>query len=118
MWEGLGPGTPDNHGQVLKENRHADGRDQRGQTWGVSQWTIGDNIQQYAADSTAGHGYEKRDVKGQTQETDESDGEKGAQHVDFAVSKVDKLDNTVDHGVTNGDHGVYATDGQSVDKLL
>jgi hypothetical protein len=77
----------------------------------LSQWAIGDNIQQNATDRTARHSYQKRDVKWQTQKTDESDGEKGAQHVDFAMSKVDKLDNTVDHGVTNSDHGVNPTDG-------
>jgi len=32
MGKGLLPGTPDDHGQVLKEDRHAYGRDQRGKT--------------------------------------------------------------------------------------
>jgi hypothetical protein len=118
MGKRFGSGPPDDHGQVLKKDGHADGRDQRGQTGGLSQWAIGNNIQQHAADRTAGHGDAKCNVKGQTQEADESDSEKGAQHVDFAMSKVDKLDNTVDHGVTHGDHGVYTADGQSVDKLL
>ena len=32
LGERLGPGTPDDHGQVLQENRHSNGGDQRGQT--------------------------------------------------------------------------------------
>ena len=79
---------------------------------------IRNDIQQHTADRATGHGKEKCDVKGQTQETDESDGEKGAQHVDFAMRKVNKLNNTVDHGVTHRDHGIYAADDQAVDKLL
>jgi hypothetical protein len=34
------------------------------------------------------------------------------------VGKIDELDNAVNHGVSNGYHGVYATDGQAIDKLL
>jgi len=52
------------------------------------------------------------------QNSNTGDGEKGAQHVDLAVSEVNKLNNTVDHGVTHRDHGVYAADDQAVDKLL
>jgi hypothetical protein len=44
--------------------------------------------------------------------------QKGTQHVDFAVSKVNKLDYTINHGVTYGNHGIYAPDDKTVDKLL
>ncbi len=118
MGEWLGTGTPDDHGKVLKEDRHSDGRNQRGQTGRLSQWAIGDDVQQHAADRAAGHGQKKSNVKGQTQNTDESEGEKCAQHVDFAVGEIYEQDNTIDHGVTHGNHGVYSAYGQSVYKLL
>ena len=35
-----------------------------------------------------------------------------------AVSEVDELENTVDHGVAQGHECVDATDGESVEKLL
>jgi predicted RNA-binding protein (virulence factor B family) len=43
---------------------------------------------------------------------------KSTQHVDFAVSKINKLDNTINHGVTHRDHGVDSTEDQSVYNLL
>jgi hypothetical protein len=56
----------------------------------------------------------KSNVKGQTQETDESNGEKCAQHVDLTVGEIDEQDNTIDHGVTHCEHGVYSAYGQAV----
>ena len=118
MGEGLGSGTPDDHSQILKENRHSDGSDQGGQTRRLPQRPIGKNVQQYTTNCATGHGKGKGGIKRESQDTDKCNGEKGTQHVDFAVSKINKLDNTVNHGVSHRDHGIYATDGESVDKLL
>ena len=116
--EGFWPGTPDDHGQILQKDGHADGRDQCGQARGLSQGTICKYIQEHATDGTAGHGQEKSDIKWQAQKGNEGNGEKCAKHVDFAVCEIDELDNAVDHGVSHGDHGVNAAYGQSVNKLL
>jgi hypothetical protein len=41
-----------------------------------------------------------------------------AYHHHLAMGEVDQLDNAVDHGVTQRDHGVDAAQRESVDNLL
>ena len=114
----LGPGPPDEHGQVLQEDGHADGRDQTGQPGRLPQRPVGDHIEEHAADGPAEHGQEEGHPERHAQSHDKGHGKEGPQHVDLAVGEVDQLDHPVDHGVSHGDQGVDASDGQAVYELL
>jgi hypothetical protein len=52
------------------------------------------------------------------QQAGHDQGGKGADHVDFTMGEVDQLNDAVDHGVAQGDQGVYAAPGQPAQKQL
>ena len=46
------------------------------------------------------------------------DPDKGTDGKDFTVRKIDKFQDTIDHGVAKGDGGIDKADGQSVNHHL
>src|SRR5690606_32819308 len=111
---------------VLQEDRHADRRDQRDQAVTAAQRAVGhpfDAIAVGAGDDDAG-GEGADDQQGQAVEPqhgqagDDDEGYVRANHVHLAMGEVDHADDAVDHGVADGDQGIGAANGETVNQLL
>ena len=102
---------PDQHGDGLQQQRHADTTDQRRQARGVAQAPIGDTLDHHRQHRTKGHGNHRRCQQqqhrrhlreGRLQHTDHRQAHQRANHQHIAMGKVDDPQNAVDHGVTQG----------------
>src|SRR5690606_24399044 len=111
---------------VLKKNRHADGRNQRHQSWPATQRCIRDFfdcVAVYAGNDDGHHQHDKNNDR-QRQAAIDPYGRQGNQahigtdHVDLAMCEVDHADNAVHHGVANGDERVNGAERQAVKQLL
>ena len=58
----------------------------------------------------------KATIKWHAHDCYEGKREEGAQRINFTVGEIDKLDDSVDHGVSHRYEGVYAPQGEPVDQ--
>jgi hypothetical protein len=110
---------------VLQEDRHADGGNQRDQTVAALRRGVGNPFDTVAIgtgddDRDEGSGHQQRQRMdthhGQPGKGDE--GHVGTDHVHLAVGEVDHANDAVNHRVADGDQGIGAADGQSINQLL
>ena len=111
------PAAPDDHGQVLQEDRHADGGDERGEPGRLAKGAVGDDVEQHA-DAGRGHDRQQHGHGQRQAHADKGHGEKRPEHVNLAMGEIDQFDDAVNHGVAHGDQGVDQPQGESVDELL
>ncbi|CAI8911256.1 hypothetical protein EMIT0196P_90181 [Pseudomonas chlororaphis] len=112
--------------RVLQEDRHADGRDQRDQTVAAAQGAVGDPFDAVAVGTgnddgrDEGRGHQERDTveshHGQARDGDER--HIGTDHVHLAVGEVDHSNDAVNHRIADGDQGIRAANGETVNQLL
>ncbi|MDT4872391.1 hypothetical protein FQZ97_1075700 [compost metagenome] len=123
----LGVGFPDDHGKGLQQQRHADGRDQRGQTRGIAQWPVGqllDRVVERGADHHRDHRGKHQDQpqrhagRGVAHDADDGPAGERAHHEHVTVREVDQSDDAVHHGVAQGNQRIHAAQNQTVDDLL
>ena len=124
---GLVVGLPDDHGQRLQQDGHAQGSDQRGQARAVAQRPVSDFFdgeiersghnagndgcqQQHQPAWCPGHGFLHQADAAPTGEC--------PHHQHFAMGKVDQLDNAVHHRIAQSYQGVHAAENQTIDDLL
>lgn len=116
--EVLGRGAPQKLRGVLQEVRHADGRDQNGQRACLAQRLIGQTLNENT-ENRADHTRENYRCPAREAEIRRgAERDIGTDHDDVAVSEVEHLGDTVDHGVAQRDDGVDAAHGQAVDQVL
>ena len=125
--EWLVVGLPDDHGQGLQQDAHANGGDERRQFGAVAQRTIGNffNCKIEAGSHHTGNDQRNQEHQPTRQaghrllhQGDHRPAGEGRNHEHFAVGKVDQIDNTVHHGVTQSNQGIHAALYQAVDHLL
>ena len=123
----------DGEADVLDDERHPDGRDQRCQPWGVAERPVGDALDRGVEQGEHHHDHDERD-----RETDDDDRDarivvepehaqdQGArdeprEREDVAVGEVDQLQDAVDERVAERhdaeDHPVREADQSDVDEL-
>ena len=116
----------DKHERVLEEDGRAKGADHGGKASRMAQGPVGHALEQIADDGHE-HGHHDADQKDcgeggkdacQVAAHKQGQAQIGTDGEQVAVSEVDELENTVDHGVAQGHECVDATDGESVEKLL
>jgi hypothetical protein len=121
---GLEIGLPDDHGDRLQQEAHADGRDQRRQPRAVAQRAVGHLLDAVVQGRCQRAGDDQGDDQHQPgrqqglQDADDRPAHERAHHEHLAMREVDQADDAVDHGVAQGDQGVHAAQDQAVDDLL
>ena len=124
---GLVVWLPDDHGQRLQQQRHADGRNQRGELWRIAQRPVGNFFDGEVQGCAHDKGDQQRDKQnhpprcaghGLLHEADDGPAGQRADHQHLAVRKIDQVDDAVDHGVTQCNQGVHAAQHQTVNDLL
>ena len=111
---------------VLKEDRHADGGDQRRQPEGAAQGPVGQPLDRPAIDAGEDHGDDQHQQQhdrdpgdaGGAKDDEADDGDEGADHVNLAMGEIDHADDAVDHRVADRDQAVDGAERQPVDQLL
>ena len=125
--EGQIVAAPDHERQVLQDDGHADGGDQRREPGRFAQRTVGDFLhpvgERHAyedSDDEAGENdQDRRQLHVRAEERrDHRQRDHRADHHHFAVGKVDQADDAVDHGVAQRDQSIDAAQRQAVDDLL
>jgi hypothetical protein len=125
--EGHRIAAPDDHRQVLQDDRKPDGGDQRRQSRRVAQRPVGDAFERVTYRHARGHRDEhagcKQDQRGQAdvgagQRGDHRHGDHRPDHHHLAMGEIDELDDPVDHRVTQGHDGVDAAQREAIDQLL
>ncbi len=105
----LGQAAGDVSGDVLEEIAHADGGDHDAHPGGGAQGLVGRPFDEKAQDHREkdhqGHGHR------QGQAGAEVDHDEAGHHEHVAVGEVDEAQDTVDHGVADGDQGVLSAQG-------
>ena len=112
-------------GQPWTTSRGADRRDQRRQARRVPQGPVSEPFHRIAdqhayrnrACGADQHHRERRQPEGR-ERVDHGEGDHRADHDDFAVREIDKLDDAVDHRVTERHHRIDGAQGEPVDQLL
>ncbi len=101
-------GSEDQLEQVLKENAHADGRDQQrnARRFLHQQSSVRDALDQHARQRTKDDRPDHSDPNGQAAEHQQHICRISAHHDDVAMCKVDELDDAVDHAVPQGNQGI------------
>ena len=119
--------APDDHRQMLEDDRQADRRDERREPRRVAQRPVRDALERVADGHADGHrhqhaGDEDRERRqSRVRPGDRRDHRKRhhrADHHDLAVREIDQLDDAVHHRVAERDDGVDAAERQPVDDLL
>ena len=59
----LGDGAEDDLDEVLQDERHADGRDERRQSGGVPEWPVGESLDAHAQQTHHRHRDDERDAE-------------------------------------------------------
>ena len=114
---------------VLQQKRSADRRDQRHQPRAAEKRPISDSFKGHrrqAADGHAGNNdkrqyqgrVQRRQVAAALQRQKNLAADKGAQHKDFAMGKIDELEDAIDHRITECDQGVHEAQYQAIDQHL
>jgi len=120
-------GLPDDHGQGLQQDAHADRRDQRGQLGAVAQGPVGDFFngeverrRHHTGDQRCQDQDQPARCAGHAvlHDADGGPAGEGPDHEHLAMREVDQIDDAVDHGVTQGHQGIHAAQNQTVDDLL
>ena len=116
------------HHAVGKENGHPQGRKEQSESARPSQGSVGDSFKGHCEKNAVEHGEEKgqeqpqdgvlfQDAPGlQKRKRNDADVTSGGK--DLPMSKIDQLNNAVNHGITQGDQCINGTQGQSVKNLL
>jgi hypothetical protein len=89
--------------QVLEEKGHADGTDQRGNSWSVPQGSVRDAVHHDPCKGRDGYGNDDRKRPWQMEQGYPPEDKIGPQHEDFSVSEIDQTENPVDHGISDCD---------------
>ena len=109
----------DGLGQVFQHKAHGNGGDEAGQVVaGFPDGPVGQQLHQHAHTGTDHDGRHHRQPAGDPRCHHQRNGEKQritAHHDEVAVGEVDELDDTVDHGVAQGDQGIHASQTQPCD---
>jgi hypothetical protein len=124
---GLVGRLPDDHGQRLQQDRHADGGDQRSELGAVAQRPVGHlldhEIEACRHDAGNDQGNEEDQPAGRAghrflHEADDGPACESPHHQHFPVREIDEVDDAVHHGVAQGYQGIHAAQDQTVDDLL
>ncbi len=118
--------TPPEQGRpLLQHHRHPDGRDQGSQFGGVAQGAISQPFQSHPHQDTdpdgpgqaprQGHGKRRPPTQ---QGTHQRKGNQCTDHDQIPMGKVDQFQNPVHQGVPQGNQGIDAPQGQTVEHLL
>ena len=127
--KGVAPHAFEQTQGILEKKRRADGRDQCNQTRTTLKRPIGDPLQSHggqAADQHAGSDDQRqnksrmqdRQMTGLLEPKENFDTDKRAENKDFTMSKVDKLQDTINHGVTQSDQSIHETKDETVQQHL
>ena len=119
--------------QLLEEQGHADGRDQRGQAGRVAaaEGTVRHPFHGHRGEPGRGHGRDRHQDEGDDQgqahlrrvaggDAEAVHGEQGGEHPDhehLGVGEVDEPQDAVDQRVAQGDQRVDGAEGQAVERL-
>ena len=118
---------PDDHGERLQQQRHANGGDQRSELRAVAQRPVG----HFFDDKVKGGGTDAGNDRGDQQnqparciwhgvfhESDDGPAGQRSHHQHFTMGKVDQPDDAVHHGVAQRYQGIHAAQHQTIDDLL
>ena len=116
--EGLGPTSEDDQGQILQQERDPDRSDQGGDAGGLADRKIGPAIDGDSQQCRHENGGREGDPPGKRKDQIGVESEIAAHHQDIAVGEIDQPQNSIDHGVSDGDQSVETSQGDSIDELL
>ena len=120
-------GLPDDHGQRLQQDRHANGGDQRRQFGAVAQGAVSHffdhKIEHRGHHAGHQHGAQQNQPAGRAghaflHQANDGPAGQGTHHQHLTMGKVDQVDDAVHHGVAQGHQGIHAAQYQPVDDLL
>ena len=116
---------------VLDDEAHANGSDQRGESRRASQWSIRKTFNHNTGKAHECCGDREHDDESYGKLGDAFDrpapskqrlnGEHGNEcrgHIDITVGKVDELNDPVDHGVAEGDEGINRSERERIKELV
>src|SRR6476659_7022595 len=112
--------------EILENDRHADGGDQRREAEGFAQRPVGDALHGPSPHGGEQHGddedeHERERNKRQAEAHDQKKSDQrdeSAHHEDVAMGEIDHADDAIDHGVADGDQAVDRAERNPVDQLL
>ncbi len=119
--------TPDDHRDILQHNRNTDRGNQRRQSRRVTQGPISDALDRETQQHASRHRHQHptqydQDARGIRrnlhERADDRQSDHRAHHRNFAMGKIDQLENAVDHCVAECNERVDAAQHQTVDQLL
>ena len=96
----------------MQQIAHADGGDHDGHSGGGAQRLVGCPLDQKAQQDGEQDGQRQGDGQGQPH-GGQVDGDQAGDHEHVAVGEVDQAQNTVHHGVADGDQGVLTSHGDA-----
>ena len=124
---GLVVGLPDDHGQRLQQDGHANRSDQGCQLGAIAQRPVGDLLDDevqrggdHAGDQQGDDQNDEAGCAGHGLLHQSDDGPTGqcSDHHHLAVGEVDQVDDAVHHGVPQCDQRIHAAEHQPIDDLL
>jgi hypothetical protein len=112
--------------EILQDDRHADGGDQRREPERMAQRPVGEALDRPAVERGQCHRDQQHQEQRERHRT-HADGDeaekcdqrdKGAHHENVAVGEIDHANDAVDHRIADGDQSVDRAERDAVDQLL